>query len=89
MATDLSEEIKDLKQSLAYNILDSLQQDGSTTKAEADLLKSKYAKLHEFVLTTYENEKNFLARAQKVEFAASCRARWQDPARFFSRAAGH
>mmetsp|Transcript_25494 Transcript_25494/g.58817 ORF Transcript_25494/g.58817 Transcript_25494/m.58817 type:complete len:926 (+) Transcript_25494:75-2852(+) len=63
---DLSEEIKDLKQSLAYNILDSLQQDGSTTKAEADLLKSKYAKLHEFVLTTYENEKNFLARAKQL-----------------------
>ena len=30
------------------------------------LYKSKYAKLHEFVLQTYENEKNFLRRAKEL-----------------------
>merc|ERR1711972_814173 len=40
--------------------------DGSLSKAEMDLYKSKYAKLHEFVLQTYDNEKNFLARAKQL-----------------------
>mmetsp|Transcript_11549 Transcript_11549/g.30640 ORF Transcript_11549/g.30640 Transcript_11549/m.30640 type:complete len:928 (-) Transcript_11549:60-2843(-) len=63
---EVSEELKDLSKSLAYTVLDALHQDGSISKAETDLFKSKYAKLHEFVLQTYENEKNFLARAKQL-----------------------
>mmetsp|Transcript_1201 Transcript_1201/g.3007 ORF Transcript_1201/g.3007 Transcript_1201/m.3007 type:complete len:926 (+) Transcript_1201:103-2880(+) len=63
---ELSEELKDLGKSLAFQVLDDLQKDGQVSKAEMDLYKSKYAKLHEFVLQTYENEKNFLARAKQL-----------------------
>merc|ERR1711948_189437 len=48
------------------NVLEELQKDGSISKPEMDLFKSKYAKLHEFVLQTYENEKQFLARAKHL-----------------------
>lgn len=63
---ELSEELKDLGKSLAFTVLDDLNKDGSISKAETELYKSKYAKLHEFVLQTYENEKNFLARAKQL-----------------------
>lgn len=64
--TELAEELKDLNSSKAYKVLDDLAKDGSLNKAEADLYKSKYAKLHEFVLQTYENEKNFVKRARDL-----------------------
>lgn len=63
---DVSDDLKDLGQSAAYSVLDELNKEGSISKAEVDLYKSKYAKLHEFVLQTYENEKNFLARAKQL-----------------------
>jgi predicted transcriptional regulator len=46
--------------------LDNLQRDGSISVAEMELYKSKYAKLHEFVLTTNDNQKNFLAHAKQL-----------------------
>mmetsp|Transcript_120131 Transcript_120131/g.299687 ORF Transcript_120131/g.299687 Transcript_120131/m.299687 type:complete len:926 (+) Transcript_120131:87-2864(+) len=63
---EISEEMKDLGKSVAFNVLDELHKEGSVSKAEMELYKSKYAKLHEFVLQTYENEKNFLARAKQL-----------------------
>jgi len=63
---ELSEEIKDLRGSLAYSILEDLFKDGSLTKIEVDLFKSKYAKVHEFVIQTHENELNFLTRAKQL-----------------------
>jgi len=63
---ELAEEIKDLNNSVAYNASEELGKDCSISKAEMDLYKSKYAKLHEFVLQTYENEQNFLARAKQL-----------------------
>lgn len=63
---EVTEEIKELGKSVAYNVLEELHKDGSLSKAEMDLYKSKYAKLHEFVLQTYDNEKNFLARAKQL-----------------------
>ncbi|CAJ1390757.1 unnamed protein product [Effrenium voratum] len=64
--TDLSEEIKDLERSAAYNILEELYRNGSLSKAEMDLYKSKYAKLHEMVIQTFENEQNFVTRAKQL-----------------------
>mmetsp|Transcript_42424 Transcript_42424/g.123275 ORF Transcript_42424/g.123275 Transcript_42424/m.123275 type:complete len:926 (-) Transcript_42424:13-2790(-) len=64
--SEISEDLKDLGKCVAYNVLEELVKDGSIKKAEMDLFKSKYAKLHEFVLQTYENEKNFLARAKQL-----------------------
>merc|ERR1719446_32900 len=58
--------MKDLTKSMAYNVLEELHKDGSLSKVQVDLYKSKYAKLHEFVLQTYENEKNFLRRAKEL-----------------------
>lgn len=43
---------KDLERSAAYNILDELYRNSSISKAEMDLYKSKYAKLHEMVIQT-------------------------------------
>eukprot|EP00933_Yihiella_yeosuensis_P037392 TRINITY_DN31311_c0_g1_i1.p1 TRINITY_DN31311_c0_g1~~TRINITY_DN31311_c0_g1_i1.p1 ORF type:complete len:940 (-),score=260.18 TRINITY_DN31311_c0_g1_i1:224-3001(-) len=63
---ELSEDIKDLNNSVAFNVLDELHRAGSISKAELDLYKSKYGKLHEFVIQTYENEKNFLSRAKQL-----------------------
>merc|ERR1719161_2203085 len=65
-APDISDDIKDLSNSPAYNVLEDLNKDGLVSKAQVDLYKSKYAKLHEFVLQTYENEKNFLRRAKEL-----------------------
>merc|ERR1719161_997809 len=65
-APDISDDIKDLSNSPAYNVLEDLHKDGSVSKAQVDLYKSKYAKLHEAVLQTYENEKNFLRRAKEL-----------------------
>lgn len=62
----LTDELKDLNSSVAINVLDELQKNGLVSKAERDLFKSKYAKLHEFVVQTYENESNFLARAKQL-----------------------
>lgn len=63
---ELNEEIKDLEKSAAYNILDELYRNGSISKAETDLYKSKYAKLHEMVLQTFENEQSFVTRAKQL-----------------------
>jgi len=66
MAAEISDDIKDFNNSAAYKVLDDLQKDGSISVAEMELYKSKYAKLHEFVLTTNDNQKNFLARAKQL-----------------------
>jgi len=63
---ELGDEIKDLEKSQAYTVLDELQRNGSISKAEMDLYKSKYGKLHEFVIQTFENEKNFVTRAKQL-----------------------
>jgi len=66
MAAEISDDIKDFNNSAAYKVLDDLQKDGAISVAEMELFKSKYAKLHEFVLTTNENQKTFLARAKQL-----------------------
>jgi chromosome segregation ATPase len=66
MAAEISDDIKDINNSAAHKVLEELQRDGSISIAEMELYKSKYAKLHEFVLTTNDNQKNFLARAKTL-----------------------
>eukprot|EP00743_Colponemidia_sp_Colp-15_P002127 GILK01002309.1.p1 GENE.GILK01002309.1~~GILK01002309.1.p1 ORF type:complete len:926 (-),score=268.21 GILK01002309.1:247-3024(-) len=63
---ELSDEIRDISNSLAYNYLEELFKDGRLTKTQVDLFKSKYAKIHEVVLQTYENEKNLLKKAKSL-----------------------
>eukprot|EP00927_Polykrikos_kofoidii_P043544 TRINITY_DN37617_c0_g1_i1.p1 TRINITY_DN37617_c0_g1~~TRINITY_DN37617_c0_g1_i1.p1 ORF type:complete len:942 (-),score=259.75 TRINITY_DN37617_c0_g1_i1:225-2999(-) len=59
-------EIKDVSSSVAFHILEDLHKDGSISKAEMDLYKSKYAKLHGFVQQTYEAEQDYLQRAKQL-----------------------
>ena len=59
-----SSDIADISSSPAYSFLDELTAAGKVTQAQTQLYKSKYAKLHEVVLKTYENEKNLLQKAK-------------------------
>merc|ERR1740130_1299838 len=59
-------DIQDISSSPAYSFIDGLASKGSLSLAQAALYKSKYAKLHEVVLKTYENEKNLLKKAKQL-----------------------
>ena len=59
-------DITDISNSPAYNFLDELAADGKLTKAVVDMYKQKYGQLHEYVLQTYENEKNLLKKAKQL-----------------------
>lgn len=50
----------------AYASLDELAEAGRLTQAQVQLFKSKFAKLHEVVLKTYENEKSLLKKAKQL-----------------------
>jgi len=61
-----SSDITDISSSPAYTFLDELVSAGKLSQAQVQLYKSKYAKLHEVVLKTYENEKNLLQKAKHL-----------------------
>jgi len=61
-----SADVSDISNSPAYQSLDELVGSGKLTQAQAQLYRSKYAKLHEVVLKTYENEKNLLKKAKQL-----------------------
>jgi DNA integrity scanning protein DisA with diadenylate cyclase activity len=56
----------DVSHSRAFQYLSELQAEGKLTQAQVEYFKSKYAKLHEAVLQTYENEKNLLKNAKSL-----------------------
>ena len=60
----LSAHVSDISNSPAFSALDELTAAGKLTVAQAQLYKSKYSKLHEVVLKTYDNEKNLLKKAK-------------------------
>ena len=60
-------ELQDIGNSPAYTILDTLNANGSLTKAAVDMYKSQYAQLHEYVLQTYEKEKHLLKKAKGLK----------------------
>jgi len=59
-------DIGDISNSPAFTALNDLTGDGTLTQAQGDFYKSKFLKLHEVVLQTYENEKNMLKRAKEL-----------------------
>jgi len=59
-------DITDINSSAAFVALDELVKDGSLTTAQADLYKSKYAKLHEVMLQTLDNESMLLKKARAL-----------------------
>ena len=56
----------DISNSPAFTFLEELLSAGKLTSAQAKLYQSKYSKLHEVVLKTYENEKNLLKKAKQL-----------------------
>jgi chromosome segregation ATPase len=66
MADDEVIDITDISNSPAFLALNDLLADGTLTQAQVEFYKSKYAKLHEVVLQTYENEKNLLRKAKDL-----------------------
>ena len=64
-------DIGDLSNQAAYLALDDLLKKGHLSQAQADLYKSKFAKLHEVVLQTFENEKNLLKNAKALNQEAA------------------
>ena len=63
---DAATDAMDISNSPAYQVLDELVAGGKLTQAQSQLYRSKYAKLHEVVLKTYENEKNLLKKAKQL-----------------------
>ena len=59
-------EQSDISNSPAFTFLEELLSAGKLTSAQAKLYQSKYSKLHEVVLKTYENEKNLLKKAKEL-----------------------
>lgn len=59
-------DITDISSSPAYTFLEELVTAGKVSQAQVQLYKSKYSKLHEIVLKTYENEKNLLQKAKQL-----------------------
>jgi len=59
-------DVTDIANSPAFQALNDLLADGTLTQAQVDFYKSKYSKLHEVVLQTYENEKNLLKKAKDL-----------------------
>ena len=66
MASEERADITDIANSPAFLALNDLLADGTLTQAQVDFYKSKYTKLHEVVLQTYENEKNLLRKAKDL-----------------------
>lgn len=59
-------DIADISSSPAFVFLDELEAADSISLSQAQLYKSKFSKLHEVVLKTYENEKNLLQKAKQL-----------------------
>ena len=55
-----------ISNSPAFQFLEELLSAGKLTGAQAQLYRSKYSKLHDVVLKTYENEKNLLKKAKQL-----------------------
>ena len=66
MADAAAGEQSDISNSPAFAFLDELVQAGKLTSAQQKLFQSKYSKLHDVVLKTYENEKNLLKKAKEL-----------------------
>ena len=57
---------EDISASPAFTFLEELLASGKLTETQVKLYRSKYSKLHEVVLKTYENEKNLLRKAKQL-----------------------
>jgi hypothetical protein len=63
----MAEEHKEIKSSVAYTILVELEREGKVPTNKVDLLKQKFAKLHEIVVTSFENERLLMMKANELK----------------------
>jgi hypothetical protein len=59
-------DMKEIRNSPAFAFLSEMQKQGKLSQAQVDMYKNKFAKLHEMVLATYENEKALLIKAKEL-----------------------
>ena len=60
------EEANNLKNSVAFHVLDELSRDGEIPTQQMEILKDRYTRQHDCVLQIYENEKKFLETAKDL-----------------------
>ena len=65
--TVLDSRVKDISNSPAYTFLDGLYRSGKLSLAQVEFYKVKYAKLHEVLISTYQNEKTLLDKAKELK----------------------
>jgi ferritin len=58
---------EDIKSSIAYTILVELEREGRLATNKVDALKQKFAKLHDVVVTCFENEKSLMSKATELK----------------------
>ncbi|CAG9313059.1 CCDC146 [Blepharisma stoltei] len=63
---DISEEVKDIRNSVAYSIITDLEREGKLHSQRAEALKEKFKRLHEVVVQSFENEKILLNKARDL-----------------------
>lgn len=61
------ERVRDISNSPAFTALDELLKQGLLTRAQVELFKNQYQKLHEVVIATYSNEKLLLDKAKELK----------------------
>eukprot|EP00392_Amoebophrya_sp_AT5.2_P002587 g2592.t1 len=60
------EEANNLKNSVAFHVLEELSRDGEIPTQQMEILKDRYTRQHDCVLQIYENEKKFLETAKDL-----------------------
>ena len=59
-------DLTDVENSPAFTFLNGMAKEGKLTATQVSVFKSKYSKLHEVVLKTYDNEKELLKQAKAL-----------------------
>lgn len=65
----LDNRVKDISNSPAFTFLDGLLRAGKLSAAQVEHYKVKYSKLHEVLISTYQNEKLLLDKAKELKAA--------------------
>jgi len=66
-AASLDGRVSDISNSAAFTFLDSLLKAGKLSQAQVDFYKKKYARLHDVLIATYQNEKALLDKAKELK----------------------
>ena len=67
MSSDVPDEIKDLQSNVALNMLADLLRQGKITQEQCELYKSKFQRLHDTIVQTFQNHKFLWQKAKKLK----------------------